>query len=88
MLNDFDCTVPSTLTADTQIYAVELTGWLALCSLSFSWIHFRGCYSCSAEEDKSSQRGCTGKRMDFYCSIKDWRTVHSSDYRGKTRFDN
>ena len=76
---------PFTVHADTRICGGELTDWPALCSLSFSWTPFRKCCSCSAAEDKTASRDCTGKETDFSCCINGWRTERSSGRETKTR---
>ena len=40
---------------------------------------------CSAAEDKTASRDCTGKETDFSCCINGWRTERSSGRERKTR---
>ena len=78
MLNDFDFHSPIYIACGYTNLRRGIDGLSALCTLSFSGTHFRECYSCSVEEDKTELWVCTRKATDFCCYINGWRTAHSS----------
>lgn len=86
MLNDFNCSCPIYIACGYTDLRRGIDGLASIVQSQFQLDPFQKMLlSCSAAEDKTASRDCTGKETDFSCCINDWRTERSSGRETKTR---